>query len=76
MERTMDTAETTDTPNIRARRKKSLVQRFWAWEASGVLVALAVLFTLLAFATDNFLSAYNVSVVMRQAAFVGLVPGG
>ncbi|GGG84930.1 ABC transporter permease [Salipiger pallidus] len=76
MERTMDTAEMTDTPNIRTRRKKTLVQRFWAWEASGVLVALAVLFTLLAFATDNFLSAYNVSVVMRQAAFVGLVALG
>jgi ribose transport system permease protein len=35
-----------------------------------------VLTAALALATDNFLSSYNVSVVMRQAAFVGLVALG
>lgn len=58
------------------RRKVSILSRFWAWEGSGVLVALVVLTAALALATDNFLSSYNVSVVMRQAAFVGLVALG
>jgi len=50
--------------------------RFWRWEASGILVALVVLTVMLSFATDNFLSSYNISVVARQAAFVGLVALG
>lgn len=58
------------------RRQAPLLARFWEWEASGVLVALAVLVLALSLATDNFLSAYNVSVVVRQAAFVGLVALG
>lgn len=57
-------------------RTPGLVQRFWQWEASGILVALIVLVALLAVATDNFLSTYNMTVVARQAAFVGLVALG
>jgi len=53
-----------------------LVTRFWRWEASAILVALIVLMAILAVATDNFLSAYNLTVVARQAAFVGLVALG
>ena len=52
------------------------MSRFWGWEASGVLVALVALVLALSFATDNFLSAYNISIVIRQAAFVGLVALG
>lgn len=58
------------------RNQGQLLARFWRWEASGVLVALTILVVALALATDNFLSAYNVSVVVRQAAFVGLVALG
>ncbi|MGP4689415.1 ABC transporter permease [Agrobacterium pusense] len=50
--------------------------RFWRWEASGILVALIVLMVVLSLATDNFMSSYNMSVVARQAAFVGLVALG
>ncbi|MGP4694133.1 ABC transporter permease [Agrobacterium cavarae] len=50
--------------------------RFWRWEASGILVALIVLMAVLSLATDNFMSSYNMSVVARQAAFVGLVALG
>lgn len=57
-------------------RRESLLARFWAWEASGILVALIVLMVVLSFAADNFLSTYNMSVVARQAAFVGLVALG
>lgn len=59
----------------RARRPSPLT-RFWAWEASGILVALIVLMVVLSIASPNFLSAYNMSVVARQAAFVGLVALG
>jgi ribose transport system permease protein len=50
--------------------------RFWRWEASGILVALVVLTAVLSIASDNFLSSYNMSVVARQAAFVGIVALG
>lgn len=52
------------------------LQRFWRWEASGILVALIALALLLSIATDNFMSSYNISSVARQAAFVGLVALG
>lgn len=58
------------------RRRAALLSRFWNWEASGVMVALVALVLALSLATDNFLSSYNLSVVVRQAAFVGLVALG
>ena len=58
------------------RRQASLMTRFWGWEASGVMVALTVLVLALSLATDNFLSSFNVSLVVRTAAFVGLVALG
>lgn len=64
-------------PSARApRHQASPIQRFWRWEASAILVALVLLTAGLALAADNFLSAYNVSVVVRQAAFFGLVALG
>lgn len=57
-------------------KSAGLVTRFWRWEASGILVALIVLMVVLSVATDNFMSSYNMSVVARQAAFVGLVALG
>lgn len=50
--------------------------RFRNWEASGVLVALLVLCIVLSIAAPAFLSQYNLSVVARQASFVGLVALG
>ena len=58
------------------RGGKAVLARFWKWEASGILVALIVLGLALSLAADNFLSSYNISVVARQAAFVGLVALG
>ncbi len=58
------------------RRQASLMVRFWGWEASGVMVALTILVFALSLATDNFLSSFNVSLVIRTAAFVGLVALG
>lgn len=46
------------------------------WEATGVLAALIVLCTALSFATPNFLTHYNLTVVVRDASFVGLVALG
>lgn len=63
-------------PRPTSRREVSLMTRFWRWEASGILVALVVLIVALSLAADNFLSAYNVEVVVRQATFVGLVALG
>ena len=64
------------TAQSKERRRAALLSRFWSWEASGVMVALVALVLALSLATDNFLSAYNLSVVVRQAAFVGLVALG
>jgi ribose transport system permease protein len=50
--------------------------RFRRWEASGILVALIVLVVVLSLTTSSFLSQYNLSVVARQASFVGLVALG
>ena len=72
----MASANTSELSTPAPRRQASLLSRFWAWEGSGVLVALVALTAALTLATDNFLSAYNVSVVLRQAAFVGLVALG
>jgi len=63
-------------PDRQKRKERSLISRFWQWEASGILVALIVLTVSLSFAADNFLSSYNMTVVARQAAFVGLVALG
>lgn len=72
----MASANTSELSTPAPRRQASVLSRFWAWEGSGVLVALVALTAALTLATDNFLSAYNVSVVLRQAAFVGLVALG
>jgi len=50
--------------------------RFRKWEASGALIALIALFLALALLAPSFLSQYNLSVVARQASFVGLVALG
>lgn len=71
---TADSHSAASAPQL--RKRASLLARFWRWEASGILVALIVLIAVLSLATDNFLSTYNMSVVARQAAFVGLVALG
>lgn len=60
----------------RTARRVSLWTRFRQWEASGILIALVILVVLLALATPNFLTPYNLGVVARQASFVGLVALG
>ncbi|MET0259099.1 MAG: ABC transporter permease [Methylobacterium sp.] len=54
----------------------SLWSRFKGWEASGILIALGLFAIILSMAAPNFLSAYNLTVVARAAAFVGLVALG
>lgn len=71
---TADSHSAASAPQL--RKRAGLLARFWRWEASGILVALIVLIAVLSLATDNFLSTYNMSVVARQAAFVGLVALG
>src|SRR5262245_59308224 len=50
--------------------------RFRQWEASGVFLALILLLLLLFLPTPTFLTPYNLTVVARQASFVGLVALG
>tara|TARA_R110002126_G_scaffold291767_1_gene457393 strand:+ start:217868 stop:218848 length:981 start_codon:yes stop_codon:yes gene_type:complete len=64
------------TDNLSRNAPFAWIGRFRRWEASGVLVALLVLFIALSFATPAFLSQYNLSVVARQASFVGLIALG
>ena len=72
----MKSLETAMSAQRKERQRAALLSRFWRWEASGVMVALLALVLALSLATDNFLSSYNISVVVRQAAFVGLVALG
>ena len=72
----MENPSTAMTTASNRRKPVSILTRFWRWEGSGVLVALAVLAAALSLATDTFLTTYNISVVVRQAAFVGLVALG
>jgi ribose transport system permease protein len=50
--------------------------KFRNWDASGILVALTLLSLALAITAPAFLSQYNLSVVARQASFVGLIALG
>lgn len=68
----MTSAPTTTSP----ARGTQLFTRFRKWEASGVLVALIALCLVLTILVPSFLSQYNLSVVARQASFVGLVALG
>ena len=61
---------------ITTGRSSPLLQKFWRWEASAVLVALIVLIGVLSLTTDTFLSSYNINTVVRNSAFVGLVALG
>ena len=70
------TTDIATTERHSGRRRETALVRFWRWEASGILVALVVLMVLLSLATENFLSPYTMSVVARQAAFVGLLALG
>lgn len=65
-----------DAVQPRARRTRGVLARFRQWEASGVLIALIALVLALSLVAPNFLSAYNLGVVARQASFVGLVALG
>ena len=68
--------EPTTTPETQARSPGGIFKRFLQWEASGVLLALIVLSAFLAIASPNFLTTYNLTVVIREASFVGLVALG
>ena len=75
----IDTAslpEPTTAPATQARSPGGIFKRFLQWEASGVLIALIVLSAFLAIASPNFLTTYNLTVVIREASFVGLVALG
>ena len=65
-----------EAAQLGARKERGWLIRFRQWEASGVLIALIALVLALSLAAPNFLSTYNLSVVARQASFVGLVALG
>jgi len=52
------------------------LRRLLQMEATGILFALLLLCLALAIARSNFLTAYNLTVVIRQASFIGLVALG
>lgn len=66
----------TATTERGTKKSASWLTRFRRWEASGVLVALVALCVALTLLTPSFVSHYNLSVVARQASFVGLVALG
>src|SRR3984893_5288464 len=66
----------TEKPETKAGTPGEIVKAIFRWEASGVLVALIVLCAILAIASPNFLTPFNLTVVIREASFVGLVALG
>ncbi|MEQ9689319.1 MAG: ABC transporter permease, partial [Bauldia litoralis] len=52
------------------------IARLRKWDGIGILIALLILTALLSVAAPAFLSQYNLSVVARQASFVGLIALG
>jgi ribose transport system permease protein len=67
---------TIEKPETKAGTPGEIVKALFRWEASGVLVALILLCAILAVASPNFLTAFNLTVVIREASFVGLVALG
>ena len=67
---------TTEKPEIKAGRPVEIIKAIFRWEASGVLIALIVLCAILSIASPNFLTPFNLTVVVREASFVGLVALG
>ena len=52
------------------------IARLRKWDGIGILIALLILTAMLSVAAPAFLSQYNLSVVARQASFVGLIALG
>jgi ribose transport system permease protein len=67
---------TTDQPEAKAGSAGDAVKALFRWEARGVLIALIILCAILAIASPNFLTPFNLTVVIREASFVGLVALG
>jgi ribose transport system permease protein len=72
-DRTLDAAP---SPPGRKAGFQAMLARVRRWQASGIALALLLLVVALSWAADGFLSQYNLSVVARQASFVGLVALG
>lgn len=62
--------------NARRLPPERWLGRFKRWEASGVLVPLVTLCALLAASSPHFFTVGNMSIVLRNASFVGLVALG
>jgi ribose transport system permease protein len=71
-----ETLTKAEEPKARPSSPGELIKAIFRWEASGVLVALIVLCVVLALASPNFLTSFNLTVVIREASFVGLVALG
>lgn len=52
------------------------IGRLGRFEATGIVLALAVMCATLALVTANFATSYNLAVVLRQASFVGIIALG
>jgi ribose transport system permease protein len=59
-----------------AAARTSLIGRLAAVPLAGVIAALAVIFTISCFLSEYFLTAYNLTIMARALAFVGLVTIG
>ncbi len=55
---------------------KPLIRRLLHIKESGILFALIGMCALIALATPNFLTPYNLAIVMRQVSFIGIVAAG
>lgn len=55
---------------------KSWLRRFFEIKESGILLALIGMCVLIGLVTPNFMTPYNLAIVMRQVSFIGIVAAG
>ncbi|KAA5605337.1 ABC transporter permease [Roseospira marina] len=66
----------TRTVDSTVRSGKPRLQRLFGFKESGILLALIGMCVLISLITPNFLTPYNLAIVMRQVSFIGIVAAG
>jgi len=70
------TTQTSAKDMTTVRPSKPLLRKMFGFKESGILLALIGMCVLISLVTANFLTTYNLAIVMRQVSFIGIVAAG